>query len=68
MFTESQARHIPTGGRWATFAGVSIVTVPVIALVPDAWKTPLVVVSMIFLALSLAALTLTALRERSDHR
>ena len=37
----SQEGHMPRGGRWVAFTGLSIACIPVVAIVPGGWKIPL---------------------------
>jgi hypothetical protein len=64
--TAPEAPHVPHGGRWAIFAGVSIASIPLIAILPGKWKVPVIVVSLACLALSLIMLASRAVRDHSD--
>jgi hypothetical protein len=60
--------HMPRGGAWLVFACLSIACILAIVIVPATWKMPLGIVSMAFLALSIAALALSGRRSPEERQ
>ena len=56
--------HHPRGGKWAAAMGVSVACIPFVAIVPEPWKVPLGIASMVFLGISLILLGTAEVRER----
>lgn len=64
----SRVRNMPHGGRWALFAGISILGAPAVAIAPAPLTLPLAVASLACLVVAVVLLLLDEVRTRAAAR